>query len=620
MQPFLLAAALLLNQQGYDRVALDAIRSTVNGGSQPRLEALFADKQDSKYLLEMAERKGGFKHLRAAIIPSPPGWASAGPYLVIIHQFQELEGDHDPVFGTVRGDDGLLRLGSEIVEDASPQSVRHLTADVQISPATNSVEISAVVEMDQNAAAQAPLFRLNDFYVVSGPGRVLDANDSVPQPKEGDLVRAGSLLIPWTTKPEGVLRVNYRGTFKLLERNLVEPARESDIDRVDSDFCYLTAYWVPSLGRNPQTTSIRVTGPKNWVLRSEGLSIPSEGPEWPGSVKIGPDQQVVAYRSDMAISFPKVIGGKYKDCAELNENGKTFRFFQPEPIDEAKGKQIVRSMADAMADFEKWLGPFPYPSYECFEGVDYDGIESYSYTVLSPRAYSAASHELGHTYFGGIVPCAYVRDSWNESLTQYIDSVVHLKNADKTLQSAFRSLKNPKPLSKMDIPWADGSATYSRGAYVMKMLEVEIGLDNVLAGLKAMVSDRRGKETRWTDIRHYMEEASKDPLDWFWSQWVTGGTFPTLQVIDAQTVRKEDKYKTFVTVQQSGTPDPFRLKFVVRVTAGPLVAEQFVSTRAPQEVFTIESDFPPNEATVDVFPYALATVTGPYEIPRTSNG
>ena len=66
----------------------------------------------------------------------------------------------------------------------------------------------------------------------------------------------------------------------------------------------------------------------------------------------------------------------------------------------------MAKIARACEFFEKNLGPFPFPSYEVFDADTYYGIESYSYTLLNRTVTTRfVTHELGHTWFGGIAPC-----------------------------------------------------------------------------------------------------------------------------------------------------------------------------------------------------------------------
>jgi aminopeptidase N len=241
-----------------------------------------------------------------------------------------------------------------------------------------------------------------------------------------------------------------------------------------------------------------------------------------------------------------------------------------------------------MSWYESHLGPFPFDEYSCFDSTTYFGIESYNYTLLrTDITTSEVAHEMGHTYFGGLVPCAYVHDSWNESLTQYVDSVLRQNDADQTLESAYRTISLNMPLTEMPVAEEYGGATYMRGAFVMRMLENEIGLDNIYKGLRALIADRRGKDTTWYDLRPYFEKASGQKLDWFWRQWVSGSTFPKLEITDVQGIPTTAGTRVLVTIRQSGTPDLFRLRFKVYAKGVTKTVSSVVTMNSPEAVFEL---------------------------------
>jgi len=579
-------------------------QAAVSSGTQSRVEELFQRKEDATYLFNMASRSGGLRNVKVAVIPAPPGWEDTGPFWAVFHAKQEIEQDHDPVYPILRTTNGL-KIGKEMPEWAGHETqVSSASVDAHVVPQGSKVTIRAIVNLDGKKTTRAAILRLNDFYRVSTAAmadvdaKVVDANTSVPTPEEGDVVRAGSLLIPWTKKPAQKLEFKYDGVVQ-----------SDNQDKINDKQVYLTAWWVPSIARLPFTTTVRVTGPKEWVLKSEGPQIPS-ATDGLGPLPAAQDnEQTLSFHCQIPISYPKIIGGAYTLAAEANVDGKQFRSYQLDPVDKARGQQEVNLMIDAMRFYEKNLGPFPFDHYWCFDSVGYYGIESYSHTLLQ-KGYTLrfVSHEMGHTYFGGIVPSAYAKDTWNEGVTQYIDSIAFQNNIDRTLEAGIRTVGLNVPLTNMSVTYEYASATYWRGAYVMKMLEAEIGRDKVLEGLRALIKDREGKDTTWPDLRPYFEKAGGEKLDWYWNQWISNATFPTLEITDSEPIKIETKYKTRVTVKQSGTADPFRLKFMVRVRRGPQKVEQLVSMNSPQATFQIESDFEPTSSEIDVFPYTLATV------------
>jgi hypothetical protein len=585
---------------------LDALRLAVGHGTKASVLRHFAREDDATYFFNMAGRIGGISKFKVNVIPVPPGWKGEGIAWAIFHTFQEIEQDHDTVYPIIRTEQGW-KLGKEIPEwFPSSHKVKHARMDVTLFPNQSRTQIITHLDLEQKNPGAAPLFRLNDVYEIrdaSSGGkafRIVVADDQkVPQVREGDVLRAGGLLIPWTTRP-----------LKDLDATYVGAVNHPGHDKILPNVVHITANWVPNLGRLPFTTATRITGPREWpALVSEGNKVSDEAAGF--KPKSAGDNQVVTFKCDIPISYPKVNGGAYKLAAEGTDNGRTFRAWHF-TVDKARAEKDVQTMINFCRFFDDKLGPFPFKSYDVFDGSGYYGIESYSYTILAANITNwATSHEMGHTYFGGLVPSAYTRDTWNEGMTQYVDSILFLKNADGTLQNGLRTIGIPVPLSKMDIAWEFGSATYFRGAYVMNILAAEIGLENVYSALRAIIKDRIGKDTVWADLRPYFERASGKQLDWFWNQWINNATFPTLSVREATVARKERTYSTYVAVRQTGTPAPFRLRFSVKVRRGAQVAEKIVTMSSPEGAFTIESNFAPVDAVVEVFPHTLGKAGSP---------
>lgn len=578
-------------------------------GNQARVQSLFLQSSDSDYLFRMAEGKGGLRAFKVAVIPSPPGWEGTGKFWAIIHTKQDIEDYHDPVYPVVVSN-GYFKLGPEIPEDATPGvAIKHMKINAHVMPQTHSVEVQSSFLWNIDKITRAPLLRLNDNFVLDraviteGYAPIVDANEAIPTPKEGSIVRAGSLMIPWTKSAlyQGVF--DYHGT--------VNGASE---DKIVDKACYLTAWWVPTLGRSPFTTETRVQGPAKWVLQSEGDRVAkaqSGLSSWP-TPPAGEKEEF--FRCDIPISYPKVIGGNYLLAAEKQVGDKTYRIYHFDPIDQKRADTDLNTIATAIAWYEEHLGLFPFKEYNCYDADTYYGIESYNYTLLQSSITSwAVAHEAGHTYFGGLVPSAYVHDSWNESMTQYVDSVLRQNNADKTLDAAYGSLKLKVPLTDMPVAHEYQSATYYRGAFVLRMLENQIGQRAIYAGFKALIADRRGKDTTWPDLRKYFEVASGKKLDWFWNQWVSSASFPTLTITDAQGIPHPNGTKVFLTVRQSGIALPYHLKFRVwtRSNNGK-EASQVVEMTSPEATFELNlGNNKAYEAGVDTFGYVLCPKVDP---------
>src|SRR5277367_1460609 len=110
-------AALARQGQIDPNAYLAGLNEAVQSGVPAKVRKLFAyPDTDSKYLFDMATRRGGLFKLRVSMIPTPPGWEGRGSYWAVIHTFQDIEEDHDPVYEVIVTGDGL-RLGHEVRED-----------------------------------------------------------------------------------------------------------------------------------------------------------------------------------------------------------------------------------------------------------------------------------------------------------------------------------------------------------------------------------------------------------------------------------------------------------------------------------------------------------------------
>ena len=584
------------------------MQNAVQSGNQSQVESLFANKSDSGYLFRMAPRCGGLKNLKVAVFPTPKGWESTGKYWATFHNWQELEQDHDPVYRVVESPSGL-ELGAEVPESEAGGKVEDAIMIAMLKPEAGSVDIYARLHVEASQVGKALLFRLNDIYKVDQV--VTHGNEIHGDPQNFDdspgsglddtgMERAGGFLSIVPKKADDYYEIHYTA-------NIGAGAQYSDErDQILPDQAYITSFWVPSLGRLPVKTQVYVSGPKDWILKSEGTTFES------GHYVHSPDP-VVAWDSHFPISYPKVLGGKYVVAAEGEQNGHTLRSYQFAPVDSKRAQDDLGWMKKAIAFYEANLGPFPFKEYDCFDGKNYYGIESYSYTILDPKITTwAVSHEMGHTYFGGLVPCPYVKDSWNEGMTQYVDDVLLHQNPE-VAQNAFAGIKIHVPLTQMPVAWEYNGATYWRGAYAMQMLDAEIGHANVLAGLRLLIKDRVGKETTWPDLRQYFEKASGQDLGWFWSQWISGSEFPHVAIASATTHRDGGNWVTAVKVKQDGTASPFMLRFGLRLSGAGNGSKAVVMTGASQS-YSMVTAFKPEHASVVASPTALVTVDGPVSV------
>jgi hypothetical protein len=572
--------AVALAQQASPAAFLATVNTTVNLPEPSKVRSLFANPADADYFIDMKARDRDAP-ITVHLGDAPKGWESFGKRWVVLSKHQDIEQDHDPIYPLLETPEGF-KLGAEIKEfepgrRAQPTS---LTAWVNLRPSDHVAEIQSRLRV-KKSTEDAILLRLNPAYELIGAGSIR---------------RLGSILI-WEPKAtETELNLRYR----------VRLNRDSE-DQIQPTHAYLTAFWTPSLSRLPCLTDVTISGPKDWQLRSEGVSVPVAS--WP--FEKNPANQTVRYRCEVPISYPKVTGGAYVLAAETTDAGKFFKVWQFAPIDKKRADQTLENMVQARKELEEKLSPWPFPGYECFDGKNFYGIESYSYTILAPSiSVRYVAHEMGHTYLGGLAPCAYVEDTWNEGVTTYVDDVLTGRLVDQPLRTAYASKNVPVALKDLSIAWSYNNLSYTRGAYVMAMLEREIGLNAVLTGLRSVVTEERGKNTTWASLRPHFEKATGGlDLGWFWNQWINNAKFPDVTLIDHQSADG----KTYVNLSQSGTARPFRLKVELRFLEGSEIkARRVVSFSQAKEKLTIAGlGFSPSSVQIQPIPFTLARISRP---------
>lgn len=586
----LIALSTAIRQSG---PSIDSLLGRVNQDLKASLAAdlkgEFQTASDADYMLEMARVQGGLSSVQAEAVPVPPGWTGYGRYWIVFSHWQNIELTADAVYEVHLAGDKYA-IGQEVKEDyLGGWKIDHVTYSAVLHPDQGSVDVNVDLKLHSGPAKRALPFRLNTGILpASQPGMpvIVETPDKVVTPTDGSLVRAGGLMIPWTSQPKSEYKFSYT----------VKPPKGAE-DSIASDHAYVTADWIPSLGRLPFTVDATVTGPAKWKIRCEGVQ---------SSRTVSGDSQTVSYSCPLAISFPKIIGGEYTLAASDKHKGQTFNVWQLAPVEKDNAENSLKQMERGADYFQSILGPLPFPGYSLYDSNDYYGIESYSHTLLQKDATHFVTHEMGHSYFGGIVPCSYLNDAWNEGLTEYLDSVLLNDDRDRSLENAMQSINVTTPLSQMRICWDYSNAAYMRGCYVMKMLESVIGKDKVIAGLHQLVQSRRGVPTQWDDLRQYFEKTSGQDLSWFWNQWVDNGVFPNLTVMSVKSVPDPKGYKTTVVIEQSGTEFPFRLKFqLIGVFGDKQVPEQTVDMTAPQQMYVFTSAEKPLTVSLGTFPLTL---------------
>lgn len=607
MLTVILAAGCFVAPPQYDVNAamalLERARTSVRDGRFDTLQTLFTQERYASSVREIAGDGRALRSLKVSAFPAPKGLEKFGDFWVIFHRYQGIQAGHDRIHPMVRTGDGLA-LGPEIPEDiAIPYEITDRDFKVKLNPSVPNAEFVVTSDIRRTSGAGSVLMRMNDVYAITAAkykGEPIKTfvdsklSDISLSPTTPELIRAGGAIVLTNPGDGGKLDLTYTGQMDI-----------SGADETTAKSMLFTSAWYPHIGRGASKSTATVTGPKDWLLLTVGDIV---------SETVNGDLKTVSFTNPVAISFFHLVGGPYKLAAETEDRGRKFRAWHLEDSGAARAKGDVESAKQSVALFEDRYGKFPYNHYDIVDTPDFYGIEAYSFTLLSPSITSwATSHEVGHTWFGGMVPNTYIKSIWNEGLTQYIDSIVLKKNSDRSLNNGYASRTMPVALADSFLPHGPyGNVGYYRGAYVLKMLENEIGDAAMTRSLDELVKQRTGKKTEWSDIASVFNQASGKNLGWFFEQWIYGKQFPTLSITRAfSEAGPRGGFVTTVDIAQSGTPKPFRNKLAVVLTSRGGERVHVVDLNQASQTYYLESAERPTRVTLDPFGYTLAAVPPP---------
>src|SRR5205823_5277667 len=119
-------------------------------------------------------------------------------------------------------------------------------------------------------------------------------------------------------------------------------------------------------------------------------------------------------------------------------NGRKLSVYELKPV-KGRAERSLDSLEKSLAWFEKSFGTYPYTHYEVVETLGPFGgaLEAYSFSTYDRGAFGAVVHEVSHTWWGGIVPCPYTKNMWNESFANYSDGLFTRQTASKAPPKAL---------------------------------------------------------------------------------------------------------------------------------------------------------------------------------------
>jgi aminopeptidase N len=254
---------------------------------------------------------------------------------------------------------------------------------------------------------------------------------------------------------------------------------------------------------------------------------------------------------------------------------------------------------DMMRFYAEQIGvDYPWQKYAQVVVSDfmYGGMENVSATTLTDKTIHSAraqldqssdglvAHELAHQWFGDLLTCRSWAHAWlNEGFATYCASLYTertkgwdefqydmLQKQEDLVGSDTGGARRPTVWDKYTQPSElFNNHIYGRGACILHMLRFVLGDDLFWKGIHRYVSVHQHENVVTEDFQRALEQVSREPLDWFFDQWVAKAGYPVLEVASSFDARAKSVTLRVVQAQTVDSLTPlYRMPIEVGVVTG----------------------------------------------------
>jgi aminopeptidase N len=268
------------------------------------------------------------------------------------------------------------------------------------------------------------------------------------------------------------------------------------------------------------------------------------------------------------------------------------------PEDSTKAKLDFANVPAMFGVFAARWGAYPFDKYgqAAVSPFSVGGMEHQTMTTINrswlrgDRYWEfGVAHELAHQWWGDWVTCVDFRNIWlNEGFATFGEAVWHegfygaaaydayiqaQMNAALAADANFRYALYDPPASHLF-----GTTIYKKGSVVLHMLRRVLGEASFDAGMRAYGQSFGFGAASTADFEQAMEDASGQPLDWFFGPWVYGQGLPTYQWVWQTLPAEAGASDLAVFVRQTQTEAPlFRMPIELRIVRAGGLADTTVT-------------------------------------------
>jgi aminopeptidase N len=468
----------------------------------------------------------------------------------------------------------FVGLGGPYLSAAERSNI-NITAyviDAQLDPAQHTLKATARVTFTATDNISTAVFELNNALKVDS---VTDAQKHQLNGERGpNATISVAFASPMSKGANATCTFVYEGTLSGSEESPVEGLKVVSIGDPISYLLYASR-WFPMVGylTDRFTAAIHIQIPSGYRVIGSGITgSPHESgglqeyefnwtrPSFPGTIIAGKFEEPVVVSGFPNVRVYLTAAHKQSGPEYAQTANKEFEFFG-----ETFGEPSTR-LLNVVELPDDTLPAYWAPEIAAIAGA----------RIADRNHYRLLANTMAHQWWGCMVTPYSLNDAWIiNGMARYGELMyVEQLSGATALQTGVLDI-SASALAYDTIPLTSAgrldpfspqfqSMTLDKGAMVFHMLRWEIGNDNFLKTLKAIITQYADKPIRTRDVEKVAEEQSQQQLTPFFAQWLDGTGAP--QFADKYTVYRLGNNKGFRTIGEIGQDlDLFNMPVELRV-------------------------------------------------------
>jgi aminopeptidase N len=458
---------------------------------------------------------------------------------------------------------------------AAERSNINITAyviDAQLDPAEHTLKATARVTFTATEPVSSAIFELHNALKVDSV--VDDQHHQLSGERGPNATISVALPSPLSKGANSTLTFVYEGTLSGSEESPVEGLKVASIGDPISYLLY-AGRWFPMVGYMTDrfTAEIHITMPTGYRVIGSGTtgsphstaggqqySFNWTKPSFPGTIIAGKFNEPIAVAGMPNVRVYLTDAHKQSGTEYAQTAVKEFDFFGETFGDAASRLLNVVELPDDTL-----------PAYWAPEIAAIAGAR-----IADRNNFRLLANTMAHQWWGCTVTPATLNDYWIiNGMARYGELMyVERVSGQSALQAGVLDIA-AGALAYDTIPLTSAgrldpfspqfqSMTLDKGAMIFHMLRWEVGEDNFIKTLRAIVTQYSDKPIRTRDVERVAEQQSQQQLTAFFAQWLDGTGAP--QFVDKYTVYRLGNNKGFRTIGEIGQDlDLFNMPVELRV-------------------------------------------------------